>query len=122
MRAKASTGFRGVVVACPFGCREGGPGVDMNGYCGHLQGFTLPGDETRYEFLDQRADADVTDEDSPSYDPAAKPRRFVNGRRILEVQPGDVLVPITVSSFVYRKVEVESAPKPKAKKNQEAAA
>lgn len=86
--------------------------LDSEGYCKHLVGFTVQGDDRHYHPMVPR----VTEKG------IFVDLRFVDGKQKLEVQPGDELVRITTCCRVYRrnpeepKVEVKKA---KAKPNAE---
>ncbi len=98
-KGKASLGER--VNFCKFGCTD--EDLDDNGYCRHLVGFTIPGNEKLYEPM-------VMNE---------KGRRLVqvkyvekNGKSVPvyeEVQKGDKLERITNCSRVYRDVPMTDA-------------
>jgi hypothetical protein len=113
MRALTHTQQGEVVNACPFGCPN--EDLDDHGYCRHLVGFTVPGDEKHYEPMvetvrgrvvkvdrDRRATG-AEDQDGPVYKEGKA--------RYEEVKKGDELRWITVSARVYRDVDRQKAVK-----------
>jgi hypothetical protein len=69
---------------CPFGCRMDDEGVDQNGYCRHLVGFT---------------------NDGKTMEPLVKHRFHQSHGAPQPVRKDDVLVRVTVSYRVYRNVD-----------------
>ena len=77
---------------CPFGCRT--PELDEHGYCRHLIGFTLPGNE---KFMEPRV---------PRFnlqDPPQVVGYFVDGKQKGPVPKNAQLERLTVCSRVYHK-------------------
>jgi hypothetical protein len=102
---------------CPFGC--GIEELDSNGYCHHLIGFTLPGDETQYEPMVEIMQAvEIKDDDGnvireenrPTGRRAVQVRQDEKGKPVYEkVRASDKKVRITVCSRVYRNVDKTQA-------------
>lgn len=114
MYAKARTKSGHKVNACPFGCTM--QQLDQNGYCRHLVGFTVPGDDKYYypqvrtgggrRIVKPRTVVDEElscDGEEPIMKTVAEP-----------VKDGDLLVLITSCHRVYRDVPLP----PKAEKKQ----
>lgn len=108
MKAKAKTLNGEKVNACPFGCTVAQ--LDENGYCHHLVGFTNDGKtyEPMRKVGDRRVVQVTTKEVREEIDPEdGTPVKIMEPVPEL-VQNGDVLVPITVSSRVYRERKIVS--------------
>lgn len=122
MKAKKNAKNGQVVNACPFHCKDSS--LDEHGYCKHLVGITVPGDDTRFEPMRRikgRYQIVVPrdkvvfpllegeeDSDKPAYEWG--PPQYG------KVEKGDVLVRITVSSRVYREKVPELEPTPATRK------
>ena len=81
-----------VINRCPFGCED--EQLDEHGYCDHLLGFTVPGDDTIYEPLEKL------------FYEGGEPRGWlVRGAKAdrKKVPAGAKLDLITVNSRVYHK-------------------
>jgi hypothetical protein len=91
MRARAKSGAK-TVNACPFGC--GTKDLDEHGYCYHLVGFTVPGNDKVMEVFEPG------DHEFASL-AVRGGKRFVNGQKTVPVPPKARLVLITVCSRVY---------------------
>ncbi len=111
MRAKANNPKGEKVNACPFGCTV--EEIDDQGYCRHLVGFTVPGNDKLYEPLivkRGRRRVEVRREkimlgDNPSGNGEDD---WTWGPPVYEnVQDKDQLVKITTSSRVYRDVKAD---------------
>ena len=72
---------------CPYGCTPAE--LDENGYCDHLIGFTIPGDEKQMEPRKVR--------------PQFQNAWYVSGKAKQPVPVGSELRKITVSSRVYHR-------------------
>lgn len=109
-KGRAKSGRK--VNACPFGCKD--QQIDQNGYCRHLVGFTVPGDDKYYYPMQLSAqgrrvvvprtekDEELSCEgEEPVFKQIADP-----------VREGDLLVLISNCHRVYRNVP---APQKKAK-------
>lgn len=83
-----------VVNACPYGCQD--EELDQSGYCHHLIGFTLRGNDRMFHPIKHRPNRDGT------------PSEFVfsDGSDPQYVLPTDHLEPGSGSARVYRKVPV----------------
>lgn len=105
------------VNACPFGCTVAQ--LDEVGFCKHVVGITLPGDQTRFEPMIRRRGRRVVQVDReriPTGDMNGdgEPEFEWGPPRYEKVQPGDVLVRITSSARVYRENVPEPARQPAA--------
>lgn len=109
MRAKGKAHQGEKVNFCPFGCDDSG--LDENGYCRHLVGFTNDG--KGYEPLVRRKGRRVVCVKREMIESG----RGEDGEKEYEwgppqpeaIRKSDKLVPITVSARVYRDVDKEAA-------------
>jgi hypothetical protein len=109
-KSKAATGEQ--INFCPYGCPD--TELDEHGYCYHLIGFTIPGDNKHFEpFMppvsdEKSIEVGVRKTVGKKIVEKKGPGGRVVGRKrvsaIEEVQKGDELVLISVSSRVYRKI------------------
>ncbi len=105
MRAKAKAGAGVRINACPYGCNL--KDLDDHGYCRHLIGFTLPGDETRYEPMvradrRRRVKVEMVEDPSEGLDEDGRPMLMPKYPLVKET---DKLVRATVCARVYRDVD-----------------
>ena len=92
-----------------FGCED--HELDQNGHCRHLIGATIPGDDKHFEPVKTRLPAD-----GKPLPKGVVGFRYSDGSDVQDVLPGDKLVKISVSSRVYRNVDVAPAEPKKSKK------
>lgn len=82
--------------ACPFGCKAAD--LDTHGYCNHLIGWTIPGDERHFNPRKKRESNNVHSHE------------YVDGSDLRDTLPTDVLEKGTVSCRVYRNTVATNDP------------
>lgn len=104
MYAKSRTKSGRKVNACPFGCKE--QQLDSQGYCRHLVGFTVPGDDKYYypQKMGPGGKRIVSPKTVVDEDLSADGEEPILKTVAEPVQEGDLLVLITSCHRVYRNV------------------